>query len=258
MQKDRPQSTTPWVVVPSMANLFSSPNHPRWSPTKERTASEILAYFSPKDQSKKSLSPQSSPDTVSIAMTTTRGLRNKGQVSYEISSDSDNPSSLSRNDSAFSSPEKPVRTRKRISIVDLDDDEDEFEEIEPPGTPPPRVSAAGHSLRQHGDLHLSLRAQENGDKRVAKKRKLNKHTSKKSKIILHSEAPAPRTARNEIRDYINVETGGKRARFFVDNKDVFLPLLPEGNHVQRLVAQRKDGDAELSVPYEVLEKQPAG
>lgn len=220
-----------------------------------RTAAEILASFSPKDQRKKSISPQSSPDTLQIAMTTTRGLRNKGQVSYEISSDSDDGESSSQQDSAFSSPEKPARLRKRTSIIDLEDD---FEEIEPPRTPPPRVSAAGHSLRQHGDLHLSLRAQENGDKPVTKKRRLNKSHTKKSKDILKPEAPAPRTARNEIRDQISVETGGKRANFFIDKKDVFLPLLPEGNHIQRLAAHRKDGDIALSVPYEVLEKQPAG
>ena len=186
-------------------------------------------------------------------MTTTRGLRKKEQVSYEISSDSDVAASSSLQDSPFSSPEKAAKRRKRSSIIDL---EDESEEIEPAGTPPPRKSAAGHSLRQHGDLHLSLRAQENGDKLKAKKRKT--HTGRKSKAILKPDAPAPRTARNEVREIINVETGGKRANFFVGKKDVFLPLLPEGNHIQRLVAQRRDSDAELSIPYEVLEKQPAG
>lgn len=103
-----------------------------------------------------------------------------------------------------------------------------------------------------------MRAQENGDKPSAKKRKLNKYRSRKSKTTLGSGAPAPRTARNEVRDQINVETGGKRANFFVDKKDVFLPLLPDGNHIQRLVAQRTDGNVHPSIPYEVLEKQPAG
>lgn len=236
-----------------MANLFSSPN-PQRSPNGARTASKILASFSPRDQSKKSYSPQSSPDTLQIAMTSIRGLRNKEQISYEISSDSENGDS-SHADSAFSSPEKPIRTRKRTSIIDL---EDEIEEIEPPGTPTPRLSSAGHSLRQHGDLHLSLRAQENGDKPLIKKRKLNKSHTKKSKDILKPEAPAPKTARNEVRDQISVETGGKRANFFIDKKDVFLPLLPKGNHIQRLAEQRRDGNATPSVPYEVLQKQPAG
>ena len=180
-----------------------------------------------------------------------RGLRHKEQVSYEISSDSEDAGRAS-GESTFSSPEKP--TRKRVSIVDLEDD-DEPEEIEPPRTPPPRLSAAGHALRQPKELHLSLRAQENGDKPVSKKRKLNhKASTKKSKVILKE---APRTARNEVRDHIATETAGKRASFFVAQKDLFLPLLPEGNHIQRLVAQRTE-KKDLSVPYEVLEQQPKG
>ena len=179
-----------------------------------------------------------------------RGLRHREQVSYEISSDSED-ARRTFGDSTFSSPEKP--TRKRVSIVDLDDD-DEPEEIEPPKTPLPRLSSAGHSLRQPKELHLSLRAQENGDKPVVKKRKLNKTPTKKSKVILQ---PAPRTARNEVRDYIASETARKRANFFVAQKDLFLPLLPEGNHVQRLVDQHT-GELDQSVPYEVLKQQPRG
>ena len=180
-----------------------------------------------------------------------RGLRQKEQVSYEISSDSEDNGRIS-GESTFSSPEKPIR--KRISIVDLEDD-DEVEEIEPPKTPPPRLSAAGHALRQPKELQLSLRAQENGDKPVIKKRKLiHKASTKKPKIILKE---APRTARNEVRDYIATETAGKRGNFFIAQKDLFLPLLREGNHIQRLVAQRAEKN-DLSVPYEVLEQQPKG
>lgn len=181
-----------------------------------------------------------------------RRLRHKEKpVSYEISSDSDSTDPASQLDSSFSSPEKPAR--KRVSIVDL---EDELEEIEPPKTPPPRLSAAGHSLRQHNDLKLSLQARENADKPVLKKRKI---TRQKSKNILKPSAPAaPRTARNEIRDHIATETAGKRAKFFVAKKDLFLPLLPDGNHIQKLVAQAGNEGKDESEPYEVIEKQPAG
>lgn len=181
-----------------------------------------------------------------------RSSRRKAQISYEISDDSDNPDASSSLDSTFSTPQKAPR--KRVSIVDL---EDELEEIEPPKTPPPRLSSAGHALRQPKELALSLRAQENGDKRVVKKRKTTKSHSKPKSVLQPS---APRTARQELREYVNTETAGKRANFFVAKKDLFLPLLPEGNHIQRLVAQRQQSEKEegLSVPYEIIEHQPAG
>ena len=182
-----------------------------------------------------------------------RSSRKKQIISYEISDDSDNPEVSSSLDSTFSTPQKAPRTR--VSIVDL---EDELEEIEPPKTPPPRLSSAGHALRQHNELALSLRAQENGDKRIAKKKKTAKRMSRpKTK----SQPSAPRTARQELRQFVNTETAGKRANFFVAKKDLFLPLLPEGNHVQRLVAQRQQSgkkEEDLSVPYEIIEHQPAG
>lgn len=246
MQADSPQ--TPWRLpsTPSKPGSFTSP--------RPRTASEILAAFSPRAQVKKSPSQISStPQSFPIAMMADRRLRQKQQpVSYEISSDEDNDNS--QVDSSFSSPEKP--SRKRVSIVDL---EDEVEEVEPPKTPPPRLSAAGHSLRQHGDLKQSLQARENAYKPALKKRITTKRKSKQ--ILNPSDASAPdpkRTARNEVRDYINTETAGKRASFFLAKKDVFLPLLPENNHIQKLIAQRGNDTVEESVEYKVIEKQPLG
>ena len=179
-------------------------------------------------------------------METKRGLRNKAQISYEISSDSEDAGGSSAPDSTFSSPEKPS-----LHIVNL---EDEFEEIESPETPPARLSTAGHALRQHKDLHLSLRAQENGDKRVGRKTKQSRPVSKKSKAIL---VAVPKTARNEVRDQIATETAGKRANFLIAKQDLFLPLLPQGNYIQRLASQHT-GASDLSIPYEVLSEQPKG
>lgn len=193
---------------------------------------------------------------------TDRHLRQRDRISYNISDDSDTADSPS-GVSTFSSPEKPKRNR---TIIDLEDEE--LEVIELATTPPPRLSSAGHSLRQHKDLHLSLRAQENGDKPVSKKRRINPSSRKKQPTIsLTSNAPATtRTARNEIRDAIATETAAKRAKFFVAKKDYFLPLLPESNHIGRLVEQHKhaeaakgtDSDADMTVPYELLETQPKG
>lgn len=179
-----------------------------------------------------------------------RRLRRKKQpVTYEISSDEENADS--QVDSSFSSPEKPGR--KRVSVVDLEDDS---EEVEPPKTPPPRLSAAGHSLRQHGDLKLSLQAKENADKPIRKKRKINR---RKSKDTSGPKATIPlKSARNEVRDSINTETAGRRAKFFIAKKDVFLPLLPGGNHIEKLVAQSGGDSTDDSVEYQVVERQPAG
>ena len=182
-----------------------------------------------------------------------RSSRRQKQISYEISDDSDNPDASSSLDSTFSTPQKAPH--RRVSIVDL---EDELAEIEPPKTPPPRLSSAGHSLRQPKELSLSLRAQENGDKRVTKKRKTTKRRSKSMTI---PQPSAPKTSRQEIREHVNSDTAGKRANFFLAKKELFLPLLPEANHIQRLVAQRQRGrerEADLSVPYEVVENQPSG
>ena len=186
-------------------------------------------------------------------METKRSSRRKERISYEISDDSDNPDTSSSLGSTFSTAQKVPR--KRVSLIDL---EDEFEEIEPPKTPTPRLSSAGHALRQPNELALSLRAQENGDKRVVRKRKATKSRSKPKTTMQPS---APKTARQELREYVNTETARKRSNFFVAKKDLFLPLLPEGNHVQRLVAQQERGgklEEGLSAPYEVIEQQPAG
>ena len=249
-----------WPSTPQASSRSLDPHFSSQTPTpRSTTASQVLAQFSPRPQPKKS--PSSgfvSPQNFPIAMEAKRSSRRKERISYEISDDSENSDTSSSLVSTFSTPQKAPR--KRVSIVDL---EDELTEIEPPKTPPPRLSSAGHALRQPNELALSLRAQENGDKRVVKKRKTKKSRSK-PKIIIQPSAPvasAPKTARQELREYVNTETAGKRSNFFVAKKNLFLPLLPEGNHIQRLVAQQRQvgkKEEDLSVPYKVIEKQPAG
>jgi hypothetical protein len=141
--------------------------------------------------------------------------------------------------------------------------EDESPERESPKTPPLRLSSAGHSLRQHLNLRSSLRAQENGDKQFSRRRRGPKKGSRNSAIALGSEIEFPqKTARNEIRETISRETAVKRANFYVAKKDYFLPLLPESNNINRLLEARnaagQQGDEDLTIPYEALEKQPHG
>ena len=181
-------------------------------------------------------------------------LRQKQHVTYEISSGSeDELAASSTGGSSFSSPAKSQR--RRTSLMDLIDDEDELQEVQ---TPPPRSTAAGHSLRQHKDLNQSLRAQENGDKPRKKRRPLGK-----APTILKAEKAAtrqkPNTERMEIRQQIATETAGKRANFFVAKKHLFMPLLPkDSNYVKKLVEQRHDDGQDRTIPYKALEQQPAG
>ncbi|KAL8996856.1 MAG: hypothetical protein Q9169_003758 [Polycauliona sp. 2 TL-2023] len=201
-----------------------------------------------------------------------RQLRRKSAISYELpSSDSDSAPSPVSNDSPFGTPDKPVR-RHRRSVVDLESEVS----ASPPKTPPPRLSTAGHSLRQHKDLHLSLRALENGDKPV---RKTRKHPSARKQPNVTTSGPKPVTERTQIRDAIATGTSIHRANFFISHKHLFLPLLPANNHISKLAEKSKlegqDDDIlaisdaagslnatgyrrDLSVPYEELTEQPQG
>lgn len=206
-----------------------------------------------------------------------RQLRRKSAISYGMPSDSDSEESSIPDDSPFGTPVKPVRRRKR-SAVDHEESDTAASES-PVKTPPPRLSTAGHGLRQHKDLHLSLRALENGDKRVRRSRK---HLSSRKRPNATSSGPKPmpiKTERNKIRDAIATGTTIKRANFLITHKHLFLPLLPIKNHITKLAEKsRLDGQEEdilaisdatesldgagyrkdLSVPYEELTQQPQG
>lgn len=206
----------------------------------------------------------------------TRQLRQKEVVSYEISSESEIDEASAATDSPFGTPQKGDNTRKR-SFIHLDEDSESDAMEMPTVPPPPRLSTAGHSLRQHNDLHQSLKAQENGDKPMRKKLKASRPT-KPSKVISHIRQPPAKTARIQIRDMIANETVSKRNNFFLAHKDLFLPLLPSKNHVTKLIEQKnlegQDDDIlavsdtftslnthemkDLSVPYEDLSQQPLG
>ena len=148
-------------------------------------------------------------------------------------------------------------------MMDLEDEtDDSVGEITSPQIPLPRVSSAGHSLRQRAELKQPLRALENGDhQRTIKQKK-----RKKLKVSTRAKPtipPAKRrlTERTEIRHQISQVTAVKRANFFIANKHLFLPLLPNSNYIQRLIEQRKgspEHEKDISVPYQKIEKQPTG
>lgn len=242
----------------SPTHLNELPSTPKLQSAR-KTASDLLASFSPVSQSKKELQVWTSSPNFPIAMSDQRcKLRQKEPVHYEISSSGDSDGTESAN-STFSSPAK--RRRSGASIIDLGE---ESLEDDPPKIIQPRVSSAGHLLRQHKDLHLSLRAQENGDKPDAKRRRVLKRSGKKNSTTTHGmrAQPQQKTARTQIRYNISQETAVKRANFYVAKKEYFLPLLPESNSINRLVEARRaagqQGDEVMTIPYEALEQQPEG
>lgn len=187
-------------------------------------------------------------------MAENRGLRRKERVSYHVSDPDDSESAESPSTNGFGTPRKPRR------VLTLDSENDEEIDIEPDITPPPRVSLGHHVLRQRKQLQPSFRAQENGDRKRFRRRKVSRR-SKASLVSSDASAEIQMSARNEIRNEIATETARKRANFFVAKKDYFLPLLPETNHIKRLADERRhseEGEKDLSIPYEALEHQPLG
>lgn len=210
-------------------------------------------------------------------MANLRQLRQKNNISYELSSDSDPGENSS--DTPFGTPQKAIPLRKR-SVVSLDETDSEESEASAE-VPPPRLSTAGHSLRQHGDLRLSTRAQENN--LLKRKRKTSKASNRP---IVTSDAPKSikpivKSTRGEIRDAIASGTAVKRKNFFLSHQNLFLPLLPPKNYISKLVEQQKydDQDQDIlavsdsieslnstskdiagpkSIPYEDLSQQPQG
>lgn len=249
---------SPISAGPTTPNQLS----PKIKLSKSTTASELLAAFSPVKQIK-----ASSPIAKLEAMGNerdSRGHREKEKISYTISDDSDvSPSAPS---SAFPTPQK---SREQPVV---DSESESVEETVVLQSPVRRISSAGHELRDRSNLHRSTRALVNGDKGVRKRKLIstNRGQSKKQKVILTSDAgnenqkpnqrpAAPiRTSRTGIRDTIASETATKRSAFFVAKKEYFLPLLPETNHITRLVEKADSTSKDYTVPYESIEMQPKG
>lgn len=232
------------------------PKQPQYR--KSTTASELLARFTPKTQSVKPQHTLVLSKHYPLAMTSPKALRRKTPVSYAESDDSSSQRSGSPG-SAFSSPEElavPRRNRKR-TLADLDVSDDEIQ-IPATKTPPPRVSSAGHSLRQHKDLNLSLKAIENSDKPTSKRSNTQRAKKRRASSRRQDiEILGPdKSARVEVREAIASETAARRTDFFVAMQDYFLPLLPENNYIQR--QSKSYRDKPKIQPYELVTQQPAG
>lgn len=183
-----------------------------------------------------------------------RRLRKKPQVSYEVSSDSEDELAPSEDGSAFSSPGKSDQIGIVVDLIS----EDELAET---SEPPPRKTAADHSLRQRKDLHQSLKALSNADRPRKKIRRLHRAPQALPLAKVKSQAK-PRTERGETRYLTSKENTRKRDNFLKAHQKLFLPLLPEYNYIVKLREQSlqrsASGKEAHEVQYEVLNEQPAG
>ncbi|KAI9821808.1 MAG: hypothetical protein M1827_002390 [Pycnora praestabilis] len=277
------------ALPPSMGDMSSfkrtHTNSASSSPSKilrPTSASKLLASFNPRyspsssDVANKGFKPDVSAQNDNLS------VRRKPVVSYTISDDSDTNESPSAASSVFSTPPKR-RSHRKVEAEEEEEDEDNS--TSPDTALPGRISSAGHSLRPQSSMSLSLRAYENGDKKPpSKKRKLTIKASSKTfgaKVRsgqqlgdadeLSAVAQPVRSSRGQLRHTIATETAVRRSKFFVAKRDYFLPLLPENNHIHKLLEKDTEQKGNLNSPnmparvpkdatqpYEALQNQPKG
>lgn len=69
---------------------------------------------------------------------------------------------------------------------------------------------------------------------------------------------AQQTSRSQIRKEIATETLHRQDKFFIHNKEAFLPLLPPKNHITKMQTCALPDSQVEEVPYHLLSKQPKG
>ncbi|KAI9827169.1 MAG: hypothetical protein M1832_005305 [Thelocarpon impressellum] len=195
-----------------------------------------------------------------------RDTTEKPSILYVALDDSDDDPTMNGK-LAFSSPRaRRGRQNARPVVVSVEDEdeEDSASFALPQSSPiPARVSLAGPTLRPRASLNLFQKATENGKRNSIKRRKAY------AKKPVHNAAPLP-DSRQGIRLAIAAESAVKRTKFFLVKKDYFLPLLPENNHITRLLSKENAGadanahnggtgheDDQLE-PYQEIEDQPQG
>ncbi|KAI9821510.1 MAG: hypothetical protein M1826_000632 [Phylliscum demangeonii] len=206
-------------------------------------------------------------------------LRQKRKINYVDFGESDGE--VTDFGSAFASPLKATSTRPNTRS-----------NMERAGMlPPERRSLTGYSLRPQAALRSSVKDDEIimiQPRKSYKPKSGSKRKVKRGSIVQsdrsYSGPPPILTSRQAIRHTIATETAAKRARFLIAQKDLFLPLLPEHNYVQKLVdrkraeqhraglrAEQRDEDSSKSIalastssdedgvsPYVLIERQPEG
>lgn len=250
-----PLPTTPKNRGEALRNLlaaFGSQNSPR-SATKTRrissqttgTKEEVVDLTSP---SKSSPPPQTSIDSVS--------------PEDQLSADSKPTITAKKQPTATAKavPHKPRPSRSSRSRPIEPESEDE---LASPNPPAPKTSAriAAYSEELKMEKRKKERGQSDGLRRSTRDRRstiLESDTVPIPPSSRRRSLPAPRkldSARSRLRDDIAQKSKTRANNFFVANKDLFLPLLPESNYISKLAA--KDNAGPIN-EYEELTEQPKG
>lgn len=246
--------------MPDDYNPFMNGKSNFSTPTKGRTASEILALFSPK-----TTSPSSVRSTIV--------MQQKANPSVPDCKTRTSLPGVTRLDDLHMS------VRKEVIDLDPDTDSDDLapspmlsnaalerkSKAEKPAVYP--TLAPRHSLRDRSSLTKPKRVSENEIQLSARTLRPQRST-KANNVIIQSDTSVPQkslasarkpdTARNQIRDSIASVTQRKRDGFYIEKRDYFLPLLPEQNYITKLMENRpKSAQAEVT-PYQNLDQQPKG
>lgn len=193
------------------------------------TASSILAKFLPNSSLHHKMN----------------SLRTKPKISYAESEGSQ------------SEPQTPDANYRVVDLDEEDDDDDiQF------------VSASRRrSTRGQGSARLlktSLRGKGNVQTNTPKNRESNKANAGLAFSPDELALTPIMSDRQAVRDNIARVTVAKRNRFFVENKDYFLPLLPEQNYIRKLADRFEALSPEAKaaepavVPYHQIDAQPKG
>jgi SWI/SNF-related matrix-associated actin-dependent regulator of chromatin subfamily A member 5 len=255
-EEPRPStSTTPASLVPHARTRSHVTPHtiPRRSNTRRTTATDLLSAFkakpSPTSVSKqlrsalKSSSVKSQVQSVA-AMEESR-LRARRSVTYAVSESSDDFESSPN--SNFGSHNKPI---SEDDDDDLDELQAEDEDEDKSSTPSIHPTERGRGLRPRP---AASRKVINYDmKRRIPRKKKSKHTLKRAGM-----AAKALTDRAQIRQEIQNNTKAKQDEFLRTHKDLFLPLLPQGSYLHKLLNDTASSKHSFQ-EYKKLKEQPDG
>jgi SWI/SNF-related matrix-associated actin-dependent regulator of chromatin subfamily A member 5 len=183
-----------------------------------------------------------------------RERRARTPVVYAVSSGSDDSPAPSSPSDFVASPNK-VRQDFPNNVEDENDDDDgddeekdETDELAP--LPETRSIEGGRTLRPRSVLKSAPKTGINYQPR----RKYTKKAVKMNRKLAHSQSL---TAREKVRDAISKGTQLQQDRFLLAHKNVFLPLLQEGNYVSKLQGHSPGMETPF-VEYKDIPHQPQG
>jgi len=232
----------------------TTPSPARLQTRRRTTASELLAKFLPsgsvahKMDSRNVVDLTASPSNTSRATSGAPSTSNS-PPSRTLERDFDLPQ-----DTTGSFPGRRNKDRGTNATGEVDSDTIEY------STPSRR-----RSLRERKP-NLSLKALENSEvpRHRTRTSTRNSTSGRAAGATPGGSSPPKVSQRIAIRQDISNNSATLRSAFFIEKKDLFLPLLPDKNHVKKLLQKHEDlTEAERSklpkvTPYEEIEVAPRG